>query len=69
MVIWFNRGFKNANKLKNLVDVPAALNVKEYISSYDDIKFVVYNLFEDAELKNKYRDIFDKKHVLNKYRI
>lgn len=68
VVIWFNRGFKHANKLKNLVDVPATLNVEEYISSYNDIKFVVYNLFEDSELKNKYRDIFDKKHMLNKYK-
>ena len=69
VVKWFNSGFNHANELKRLIDVPTILNVEKYISSYDDIKFVVYNLFEDSELKNKYRDIFDKKHMLNKYKL
>lgn len=65
----FNDAFKNPEILKKYIDVPATLNVEEYISSYDDMKFVVYNLFEDSELKNKYQDIFDKKHMLNKYKL
>lgn len=69
VVKWFNSGFNHANELKRLIDAPTILNVEKYISSYDDIKFVVYNLFEDSELKNKYRDIFDKKHMLNKYKL
>ena len=69
VVKWFNSGFKHANELKSLIDVPTILNVEKYISSYDDIKFVVYNLFEDSELKNKYRDTFNKKYTLNKYGI
>lgn len=68
-VALFNDAFKNPEILKKYIDVPATLNVEEYISSYDDMKFVVYNLFEDSELKNKYQDIFDKKHMLNKYKL
>lgn len=68
-VALFNNAFKNPKILKKYIDVPATLNVEEYISSYDDMKFVVYNLFEDSELKNKYQDIFDKKHMLNKYKL
>lgn len=68
-VALFNDAFKNPKILKKYIDVPATLNVEEYISSYDDMKFVVYNLFEDSELKNKYQDIFDKKHMLNKYKL
>lgn len=68
-VALFNDAFKNPEILKKYIDAPATLNVEEYISSYDDMKFVVYNLFEDSELKNKYQDIFDKKHMLNKYKL
>lgn len=69
VVIWFNNGFKNASKLKTLADIPSALDIEKYITSYNDIKWLIYELFEDSKLRNEYFDLFDKKYKTQKYKL
>lgn len=64
----FNWGFKNPNVLKEYTDVPSTLNVEKCITSYDEIKWLVYRLFEESELHDKYYKEFERKHNFFKYR-